>query len=105
MTEQFRVHPPALVGYSGQVDRNVGYVQQMRAYIADHGSKTDEMEGLLSGLVSGYKPVLEWQLGILQAMLDKLPKTAEGLRQTAGAYEKTDKKKAADLDKSYKPGV
>jgi hypothetical protein len=42
--EQFTVYPEALKGYAGQLDRNTGFVGDMRTYLEGPGSQVDGLK-------------------------------------------------------------
>jgi hypothetical protein len=98
--EGFVVHPEALTGYSGLVQRNAGYLVGMGTYLNNQAGSSEGLEGLMYPLKAITVRLASWQRDILSEMNRKLADTGSGLRSTANGYANTDTKAAAELDKT-----
>lgn len=97
--EQFVVHPETLGGYAGLLERNHGYVGEMRVYLDGPGSKTDGLMGLMFQFQNLVEGMVTAERDTLNTMLAKLSATAQGLRDTADEYARIDATSAAEMDK------
>jgi Excreted virulence factor EspC, type VII ESX diderm len=98
--EGFAVHPEALRGYAGLLDRNNGYLREMRVYLDGPGSDTRGLMGVMFLFQAMAEELAAWQRGILDQMTQKLADTSNGLRQAADSYATTDTKHATEMDKT-----
>jgi hypothetical protein len=97
--EQFVVHPDALRGYAGLLERNHGYVGEMRVYLDGPGSQTEGLMGLMVQFQNLVEDMAVAERDTLLTMLAKLSGTIQGLRETADEYASTDTASAAEMDK------
>lgn len=105
-TQEFKVDPAYLVGYADQLQRQVGYFEEMRAHMAEHGKNVYGLEGMLQNLADMCIALADWQVRILQDMHGKMDSTMAALRATATDYQEADASGAEnmdDIDKSLPP--
>lgn len=98
--EAFTVHPDALRGYAGLLERNNGYLREMRTYVDGPTSETKGLMGVMFIFQSIAEELASWQRGILNQMTQKLADTTNGVRHAADSYAGTDIKSATELDKT-----
>lgn len=96
----FVVHPEALKGCSGLVQRNAGYLVGMRTHLDGQAGLADGLAGLMYPMQEAVRLLADWQHDILTEMNRKLADTGSGLRSTANGYANTDTEAAAELDKT-----
>jgi len=97
--EQFAVHPEALRGYAGLLERNHGYTGRMREYLDGPGSRTEGLMGLMFQFQNLVEGMAAAERDTLATMLAKLGATTQGLRDTADEYAGIDAATAAEMDK------
>ena len=100
VAEGFVVHPEALKGYSGLVQRNAGYLTAMSVHLDDSAGLEDSLQGLMYLMGDVVRLLSTWQRGILTEMNRKLSDTGSGLRSTANGYANTDARTAEKMDKT-----
>lgn len=100
VAEAFVVQPSALHGYSGLLERNTGYLRNMREYLDGAGNETKGLMGVMFIFQQMAEDLARWQRTILDELTRKLADTTTGLRQTADSYARTDAASAAELDKT-----
>ncbi|HEY3464339.1 MAG TPA: hypothetical protein VGL47_04355 [Amycolatopsis sp.] len=106
----FAVEPEKLVAYAELLSRNAGYLPHFAQHLDDHAKRTDGMQGVLSDVAAGCVKAAEWQTGaggrpgLLGVMQQRLADTAKALADAAAQYTAEDRKRAADLDKTYPDG-
>lgn len=98
--EQFVVRPDALRGYAGLLERNNGYVGEMRVYLDGPGSQAEGLMGLMFQFQNLVEGMAAAERDTLHAMLTKLGATIQGLRETADEYVRIDTNTAAEMDKT-----
>lgn len=96
--EQFSVQPDALRGYAGLLQRNLGYIGEMRTYLDGPGSETTDLGGMMTRFQNLVEDMSRAQRETLNTMQQKLTATINGVKATADQYANTDAKHAADLD-------
>ncbi|MET9226711.1 hypothetical protein [Lentzea sp. NPDC003310] len=90
MSEQFKVEPDELRGYSELLDRNARHFLTIKDHAISKGGDTSGFTGLLTLLhpvVTGVASLYGETLDFANKMMTK---DAEALRQTADSYEKVD---------------
>jgi len=97
--EQFLVHTEALRGYAGLLERNHGFVGEMRTYLDGPGSETTGLMGLMVQFQNIVENLAAGQRATQAEMLEKLGATVQGLKDAAAEYERIDGNSAAELDK------
>ncbi|HEV7648484.1 MAG TPA: hypothetical protein VGP26_10010 [Actinophytocola sp.] len=97
--EQFVVHPEALRGYAGLLERNHGYTGQLREYLDGPGSQAEGLMGLMFQFQNLVEGMVAAERDTLATMLTKLGATVQGLRETADEYADVDAATAAEMDK------
>lgn len=97
--EQFLVHPDMVRGYAGLLERNNGYVGEMRTHLDGPGSETKGLMGLMFQFQQIVENLNAGQRETLNTIQQKLAATAQGVRATADEYARTDAKSAAEMDK------
>lgn len=97
--EQFMVRPDALRGYAGLLERNHGYLGEMRVYLDGPGSQTEGLMGLMVQFQNLVEEMAVAERDTLLTMLAKLSGTIQGLRETADEYAGADAASAAEMDK------
>lgn len=96
---QFVVHPVALRGYAGLLERNAGHVSAMKQHLVGWGYLTADLHGVLGMFVGEIERIADWQCDLLDRIHGKLGDTVRGLEATADTYARTDAGAAADLDR------
>ena len=96
--EQFAVHPEALRGYAGLLERNHGHTGQMREYLDGPGSRTEGLMGLMFQFQNLVEGMVAAERDTVATMLSKLGATIQGLRETADEYANVDAATAAGMD-------
>jgi hypothetical protein len=96
--EQFSVQPDAVRGYAGLLERNLGYIGEMRTYLDGPGSETTDLGGLMAQFQNLVEDISRAQRDTLNTMQQKLSDTINGVKATADQYANTDAKHAAELD-------
>lgn len=96
--EQFAVRPDALHGYAGLLERNHGFVGEMREYLDGPGSRTDGLMGIMVRFQNIVESLAAAERDTLATMLTKLGATVQGLRETADEYTRIDARTAAEMD-------
>lgn len=97
--EQFMVHPDALRGYAGLLERNHGYAGAMREYLDGPGSQAEGLMGLMFQFQNLVEGMAKSERETLTTMLTKLGGTIQGLRETADTYAGIDAGAAVEMDK------
>jgi hypothetical protein len=98
--EQFVVRPEVLRGYAGLLERNHGYVGEMRVYLDGPGSQAEGLMGLMFQFQNLVEGMVAAERDTLNTMLTKLGATIQGVRDTADEYTRIDANSAATMDKT-----
>jgi hypothetical protein len=98
MAEKFLVHPAALDGYAGLLERNNGHVSAMKDYLNGPHAEATGLMGVLFPLQNIAERLAAWQGGVLAEITEKLAATTEGVRDTATTYSEIDHAAGARLD-------
>lgn len=100
MTEKFLVHPAALDGYAGLLERNNGHVSAMKDYLNGPHAEAKGLMGVLFPLQNVTEQLAAWQREVLAEITEKLGATTEGVRETAGTYREIDHAAATRMDEA-----
>lgn len=100
MAEKFLVHPAALDGYAGLLERNNGHVSAMKDYLNGPHAEAKGLMGVLFPIQNVTEQLAAWQGEVLADITEKLAATTEGVRETAGTYGEIDHAAATRLDKA-----